>query len=251
MTATQHHEQNTFAQGSFGPWGRDPNVPGPQYAWTPKLLAELSRCDPYWRMRNKLERWGLPGFPGPTTTRICRTWKKLQNLVTPRVRAAVWKTMFNGWTTARRFQQRGRCHFCCSDDPEEDSIEHYAACRTTRSFARSFLGLGAEGAEAVVTRHNGRGDVITLGLNAGEVSDTLLTKRAVLVYSVYRATNHLRHEHKYASQQMALDLLQQYAKEAVRGHAASTRILLQRDSASRPIRTDVGFLVELELAATD
>ena len=50
----------------------------------------------------------------------------ISNEVPPCVKHAVWSTWLNGWTTARRFQQRGSVCVLCHEG--EDSIEHYAVC---------------------------------------------------------------------------------------------------------------------------
>ena len=50
--------------------------------------------------------------------------------------AALFTTWFNGWCTARRFQQRRFCAFCASG---EDSIEHLACCRSLKDLFRHHL----------------------------------------------------------------------------------------------------------------
>ena len=94
------------------------------------------------RVRHKMGRWKLhsdqpimnmPGelTPAWTCTRALSNLRRLHHIVTPRVSAACWGTLWNRWTTARRFQQRqsakNRCVFSCSPRAE-DSIEHYAFC---------------------------------------------------------------------------------------------------------------------------
>ena len=68
------------------------------------------------------------------------------------------------------------------------------------------------------------GNFITLGVNSGKVDDETLTLRAVLVYAIFRATNQLRHR-QGDSAEVVKDMVQQYAKEGVRGHAKATRVL--------------------------
>ena len=60
-------------------------------------------------------------------------------LAPPRVFAAVFRTYFNGWCTARRFQQAGTCAFGCID--YEDSVEHYARCPVLARFGQKCLRL--------------------------------------------------------------------------------------------------------------
>ena len=53
------------------------------------------------RVRDKLARWNLHGFPGPNARRILRRLRELQSLVAPRVSAACFSMIWNRWTTAR------------------------------------------------------------------------------------------------------------------------------------------------------
>ena len=69
--------------------------------------------------------------------------RQLAPLTTARTWSAVWRTLWNGWVTHRRFPgARGfgnQCMFCGTVAP--DAIEHYASCPHVRSFARGSLGL--------------------------------------------------------------------------------------------------------------
>ena len=211
-----------------------------------RLLAERHDHNPYWRIRSKLDRWQLPGSPGPTVTRVSRALERLKELTAPRVRAAVWRTLFNGWTTARRFQRTGKCVLGCNEEFNEDSIEHYAHCAAVRSLSRNFLGSGVGGTQPAITSpSNAKGDFIVLGLNQGSVEDALLTKRAILVYAVYRATNLQRHSDDVASIVESSGILQQYAKEAVRGHSVSTGILLGANCFRPNAAEESSFLGQL------
>ena len=107
---------------------------------------------------------------------------------------------------------------CCAGRYGEDSIEHYARCTVTRDIGRTFLGLQD------THYSHWLGNFITLGVNMGKVDDRTLTLRAVLVYAVFRTTNQLRHRPANDGT-FVKDMVQQYAKEAVRGHAKATRVL--------------------------
>ena len=168
------------------------------------------------RIRKKMARWKLAGLPRHTATRCARMLKNLLRLVPPRVSAAVWRTMWNGWTTKRRFQLAGhRCLLGCQSPHNEDSIEHYARCIVTRNLGQHFVGLPA------THYSHWLGNFVALGLNHGACDDATLTKRAALVYAVYRTTNHLRH-HPTGDAQFIMDMAQQYVREAVRGHPQAT-----------------------------
>ena len=67
----------------------------------------------------------------------------ISKLAPPRVLAAILRTLWNGWITARRMQQqvpRDRLH-CCFGCHEIDDIAHYAHCSVVGDFARRHLGL--------------------------------------------------------------------------------------------------------------
>ncbi len=181
-------------------------------------LTELHKPNHVERMRHKINRWSLPGNIGHTCPRIMRALQRIKELVTPRVAAAVLRTLWNGWTTARRFQKQGPCLFGCAGRWKEDSIEHYAHCSIVLDFARRALQIDA----ACGTQRLGH--FVTLGLNADKVQEDDLVRRALLLYAVYRATNLLRHI-PMQSLDSVNDMLLQFAKEGVRGHGSSTAIL--------------------------
>ena len=149
--------------------------------------------------------------------------KDLGRLVPPRVVAAVWKTMWNGWATQRRFGQSGhKCLLCCDSANSQDSIEHYARCRVTCDVAINFVGLPAS--------HYSRwlGDFVVLGMDHHSCPEHMLVKRSVLVYAIYRTTCCLRHQ-PCSDVRKISDMIQQYVREAVRGHRKATSNLEMRD----------------------
>ena len=182
------------------------------------IARKCFRNTPVERIRSKLSRWNLFGIPNHTANRVAMAFQHLRDLVPPRVCAAVWKTMWNGWTTARRFQQCKPCVFGCGSMCNADSIEHYARCTITIDSARNFVGLRRSHYSTWL------GDFVVLGLNHGKVDGRTLTLRAIVVYAVMRATNLLRH-HPAIGDNVATDMVQQFAKEAVRGHGKASAVL--------------------------
>jgi len=85
-------------------------------------------------------------------------------------------------------------------------------------FARSFLNLG------VRDYTPGVGDFVTLGLNRGTVEESKLALKAILIYSVYR-TSDLYRRKGATSQENATQALQQFAKDATRGHPKAQNAL--------------------------
>ena len=184
-----------------------------------KALALKDRPDKIYRIRTKLERWNLTGIERHTADRFARMLQRLARLVPPRVAQAVWRTAWNGWTTARRFQQTGhRCVLCCNSQAGGDCIEHYARCAVTADLGAGFVGLRAAHYSQWL------GNFVVLGVNHGTVNDTTLVKRAVVVYSIYRATNLLRHSPSN-ERDVIKDMVYQFAREAVRGHGPATKRL--------------------------
>ena len=83
---------------------------------------------------------------------------------------------------------------------------------------RTFLGLQDTGYDKWLS------NFIILEVNSGTVDDRTLTLRALVVYATFRATNLLRHRQADSADHV-IDILQQFAKEAVRGHDKATRVL--------------------------
>ena len=181
-------------------------------------LLKRDQQAPVSRIRKKLGRWNLTGNPNATSNRCARAFQDFKGLFPPRVSAAIWKTMWNGWTTARRFQRNADCLLCCGGVCGEDSIEHYAMCSVVRKVGRCFVGLQDSHYSTWL------GNFVALGLNQGKVDEKTLTLRASLVYAVFRTTNALRHN-PTTSREVAHDMLVQFAKEAVRGHSKATAYL--------------------------
>ena len=169
-------------------------------------------------MRHKLARYPLADYPGLNAGRCIRALRRLKTMVSPRVSAAVLRTLWNGWTTSHRYQGSGSCVFRCSGWAE-DKLEHYAVCPCVRTLARNFLNLAPAQSGSSPLGH-----FLTLGLCNGTASDVELVKHAVWIYAAYSAVNCLSHGSAMDAEGVQ-ELLKQQAREAVRGHEFSTRIL--------------------------
>ena len=151
----------------------------------------------------------------------------LSNLVAPRVGSAVFSTIWNRWTTHRRFQRRSeasnRCLLGCAPGAE-DSVEHYAVCPCTRELASRYLRLDP------VLQVN----LYTFTCCNPHIQSTEdLVTSGLLVYAVYRATNHIRRT-PLPPNACIYDALAQWAREGARGHSRSSRILDSRWHQDRP-----------------
>ena len=160
-----HHEHNPEIRirGKQIPWRlhKQENLP--------HVVLAGKRATPAWQASHTLHRLRL-----------------LATLVPPRVWAAVFGTIFNGWTTARRFQQRWTkrniCVLGCSPTAE-GSLEHYARCPCTIELARRHLRLDPD-RDVNLHRFN--------LFNPHMTTQEDLVATAFLVYAVYRATNYMR-----------------------------------------------------------
>ena len=99
------------------------------------------------RVMKRMTRWRMQGNAEQSAITILRNVRALPAKVTPRVLSAVLSTLYNRWTTTRRFraEQRNTCLLC---DKEEDSIERYLECDVTRTFAANRLRLTYNRAQA-------------------------------------------------------------------------------------------------------
>ena len=94
------------------------------------------------RLRHKLIRWQLLGFPPRVTRLVLARLRSLRGRVQPRAHAASIRVICNGVLTARRFQQDAWARGCQLGCPQaEDALEHYARCPCLRAVARTSLGL--------------------------------------------------------------------------------------------------------------
>ena len=97
-----------------------------------KLIKQ--RCAPEYfaeaRLRMKLGRWNLQDLPGRLPRKVMRVFALLSSWCSPRVQAAYFRSVFNGWVTDRRLNtlvqsNRGCCLQCGWED---DALDHYATC---------------------------------------------------------------------------------------------------------------------------
>ena len=71
------------------------------------MLLPVQSDNPENRMRHKLTRWNLSDPIGIVTRRALRRLSNAFRLTTPRVAIVLFRSLWNGWCTARRFQERG------------------------------------------------------------------------------------------------------------------------------------------------
>jgi len=193
-----------------------------------------------YRIRHKLSRWfdkdrnrrdstsigfKLAGTPQHIATRCFRNLQMLPSLVPPRICAAVLRTIFNGWCTARRFQKRrttlNRCLLGCGADAE-DSIEHYCCCPAVQDTLWCKLRLRF---------HGGRALSYWMMNEESDVHHDHLRGVAIIVYAAYMATNTYRKRGR-ASYQTARDAVGQFIIQGVSGHAGASEFVDNRWNAA-------------------
>ena len=169
-----------------------------------RKLVQLEGYNHELVLRGKLARWRITEPPeGALARRACRVLHQAFDIMPVRVATVLFRTWLNGWCTARRFQlTSSTCLFGCvpgSMPGCHDSIEHYSHCPVVRRFALNHLNLPS-------------GDVGSLQgfLCLGKMMDVeVFAVQCLLVFSVYAATNKLRHGSGSAAVQSFHDLLLQ------------------------------------------
>ena len=171
------------------------------------------------RIRHKLDRWAVPQLPRVRVANCLAFLQALRGRVPPRVWAASWRTLWNGWASSRRTQGRrglAGCMFCCSR-AAADSIEHYANCPLLHDAAYAVLRL---------PRPEAPGDRLAafLGLDYRADDDPgRAVKASIRAAAAYRTHCLCRHG-RVSRGPAAREALGQSFREAVRGHRAATRI---------------------------
>ena len=142
----------------------------------------------------------------------------LSKIVAPRVHAAAFKTLWNGWTSERRFQRRrghnNRCRFRCSESAE-DSIEHYCRCGVIIEVARSYFNMHYPAEEAL--------NIWALNTHWVDRQE-VMTCVALLIYGAFNAFNSIAH-HGISSKAQAHKCIIQHCKQGATSHAASSQVL--------------------------
>ena len=192
--------------------------------------ANAFKC-PVRRMRAKLGRWKLGDTFRHTTVfgdvrertpewqsrRAVFLLRMLGELVPPRVQAAVFSTIWNRWTTARRFQGRARCLLGCGGQAQ-DSVEHYCRCAALQAVCQSMLRL-----DPAVFCNLHAFLLVNPRINTKET----LTAVALAIYSVYTCTCRARWRGA-CSATAAVDAIKQGVREGAKGHGKALRVLRTR-----------------------
>ena len=185
-----------------------------------EAVRQLVASDPYNHehvLRRKLSRWVIQEVPiGTLSRRAVRILGKSFALVPPRVALVLFRTVFNGWCTARRFHvKEAKCLLGCEPGSRQgchDSIEHYAHCPVVKHFAMHSLNIP----QSCV------GGLFNF-LCMKPVDDEVLTLQLLLAFAVYSATNCLR----LARPQVAMNAMHEFLLQYVH-QGASTMTSAQK-----------------------
>ena len=174
------------------------------------------------RIRRKLARWNHGLFPRVAVQRFRKLMAAVCTATPPRVAAAVWRTLWNGWVTSRRMrtlsQEERGCIYCCGQ-AAADSIEHYANCSILAQFAMVRLNLARPPAG---TARLAQFLLLSPGLD--EIPRETFIRRALLTAACYSVHNLVRYA-KVQRGAAAVEALGQILRELVRGHRTAGRAL--------------------------
>ena len=172
------------------------------------------------RLRRKTDRWQIPQLPGVRPRRATAVLTALGQLAPPRLVAAIWRTLWNGWLTRRRMAKRcNQLHSCIFGCDYDDSIEHYGRCPHVAQFAWSRLRIS----RCTDPPHR-LSDFLLLDLPNPDALSHLLVLKAIRTASVYRVHCAVLHS-RVRRGTAAVEALPQAAQQLVRGHPGATRML--------------------------
>jgi hypothetical protein len=205
-----------------------------------RALKNMLKPDAVYRVRYKLDKrnWMDPKSPRPSDTvsltrvipgphaqssrRVHRNLQKLSNLVPPRICAAVWRFLWNGWCTAGRYQQGGqpndRCWLGCGETAQ-DKIEHYCRCPIVKQVFWTKMHVDLHPSAGL--------PCFCLATPAQDDDDTLAIT-ALGVYAVYMGTNHYRNTytpHSHISPVITKRYIAQSIVNGCQGHPQLVRLL--------------------------
>ena len=151
--------------------------------------------------------------------RILHRLHNLRNKVPPRVMAAYFSSLWNRWTTTRRFQQPvAPCLLGCHSATGEDSLEHYLRCPIALEVARRRLRLA-------LTPSTSWTHFLLAAKDTGTCHPSTWWVRCILIiYATYVTVNAAKHTRPLHSA-AASRALRQALYEAAKGHASATRTI--------------------------
>jgi len=185
-----------------------------------KLTPETVNIAP--TLRKDLQKWKVGLWEDCKMRRAIKVLDRLQDLVPPRIQAAILRSWKNGWCTRRRFGTKGEncCAFGCKWK-NTDCLEHYMVCSVVHKWSSVELGTDYN------NNKEERGASFML-LNCDNMTAFSVTIHAIRLAAAYRAYNLLRHSKEGLFEGGLEGLLFQSAREAVIGHEGAARCFHHR-----------------------
>ena len=150
----------------------------------------------------------LSGPPERISSIVTRRLQWLQTLVPAKIRSAALRTLFNGWSTARRFQYPSSMqHICwlgcgsCTRDGG-DSLEHYSCCPISHSILNESMRYHVSSIGSMT---------FWLLYSEDQRNPEVLALSSLFIYSIYMTTNFYRHRGTPPD----IDEAKEFAKQAI------------------------------------
>ena len=187
-----------------------------------KLLSVRRDLEVQHHARRRLDKWNIQVLPGRRVARWLRSVRAVSTLLPPRIQACQFRTVFNGWaTTSRRQQRSAACVLGCPGC--HDALEHYAVCPRFHELCRRWLGLGKPPVDSCLADFLGIvPSPASVPRGRGRDAAQAAALRAVGVYALYRLHNSIRHQGGTSD---VTGRFRGFVREGVRGHAKAMSLV--------------------------
>ena len=171
------------------------------------------------RLRQKMTRWHLVGVPRHLEDRVLRNFKLLSTQCQPRVLAAYFRALWNGWCTSRRMRtmagHSGTVLPCVLCGKGQDSLEHYSLCEVFWEFCNKDRPQGLGIHLSLRSRE-------TFFLVRPRMADEDKIRMALGIYALFRSVIYCSSE--ASARPKLMTMLRLWAKRATDG--SNARLLL-------------------------
>ena len=168
---------------------------------------------------------------GTLTRRAARYLHQAFKPVPVKVALVLFRSCFNGWCTARRFQKKESCCLLgCSSEFGEDSIQHYAHCPIVMDFAKTRLGLP-------MSCIGGMQNFLCL---QRDMENAIRVLQLLLLHAVYSATNCIRVSRPTLSSNAMPQFLLQYVHQGAPQMSSTQNVVHNSLTTQRRVRPRLG-----------
>ena len=166
-----------------------------------------------------MTRWHLIGVPRHLEDRVLRNFKLLSTQCQPRVLAAYFRALWNGWCTSRRMRtmagHSGTVFPCVLCGEGQDSLEHYSLCEVFWEFCNKDRPQGLGIQSSLRSRE-------TFFLVRPGMADEDKIRMALGIYALFRSVIYCSSE--ASARPKLMTMLRLWAKRATDG--SNARLLL-------------------------